>query len=87
MGKRFGFPDTDEAVAELSLAEIESEISRSALGHKIGGSSLGRKSFFKPCLSALHPQGTGTTSAGFYVGLMQLIFEGSRDPGRRWKIA
>ena len=47
MGKRFGFPDTDEAVAELSLAEIESEISRCALGHKIGGSSLGRKSFFK----------------------------------------
>ena len=37
MGKRSGVPDTDEAVAELRLAELEAEINRCALGYKIGG--------------------------------------------------
>jgi hypothetical protein len=47
MGKRSGVPDTDEAVAKLSFAELEAEISRCALGYQTGGSSQGRKSFSK----------------------------------------
>jgi len=50
MGKRSGVPDTDEAVAELRLAELEAEINRCALGYKIGGTSQGRKAFFKRLL-------------------------------------
>ena len=47
MGKRSGVPDTDEAIAALSLAQLNAEIERCALGLSISGTSQGRKAFFK----------------------------------------
>lgn len=47
MGKRSSMPDTDEAVAALSLAQLNAEIERCTLGLTISGTSQGRKAFFK----------------------------------------
>jgi hypothetical protein len=47
MGKRSGVPETEEAVAKLSLAELHAEIARCLWGAENGGTSQGRKAFFK----------------------------------------
>lgn len=46
MRKRSRVPDTDEAVAALSITELNAEITRCAFGFRISGSQ-GRKAFFK----------------------------------------
>jgi hypothetical protein len=47
MGKRSGVPDTEEAVSKLTLEEPKAEIQRFLKGFEQGGTSQGRKSFFK----------------------------------------
>ena len=47
MGRRSGVAETEEEVAKLSLDELNVEIERCLQGFEYGGSSQGRKSFFK----------------------------------------
>jgi hypothetical protein len=47
MGKRSGYPDSDEDYSKLSLAEFEAEISRCLWGYENGGTSQARKAFFQ----------------------------------------
>jgi hypothetical protein len=47
MRKRSRIPDTDEAVAALSITELNAEINRWAFGFRTSGTSQGRKAFFK----------------------------------------
>jgi len=47
MGKRSGVAETEDDVAKLTLAEINKEIERCENGANSGGTSQGRKSFFK----------------------------------------
>jgi hypothetical protein len=46
MGKRSGFPGTNEDVAKLTLAQLNAEIHRSTVGFNTSGGE-GRKAFFK----------------------------------------
>ena len=45
--RRSGVADTDADAAQMSHAEFESEIERCKWGFENGGSSQGRKAFFK----------------------------------------
>jgi hypothetical protein len=47
MGRRSGVADTEEEVARMSLDQVNAEIERCLHGFEYGGSSQGRKSFFK----------------------------------------
>ena len=47
MGKRSGVAETEEEVAKLGLDELNLEIERCVKGAEHGGSSQGRKAFFK----------------------------------------
>ena len=47
MGKRSGVPETEGEVAKLPLATLNAEINRCLDGFVHGGTSQGRKSFFK----------------------------------------
>jgi hypothetical protein len=47
MGRRSGVAETEEDVAKLSLDELSIEIERCLQGFEHGGSSQGRKAFFK----------------------------------------
>ena len=47
MGKRSGVADSDDELAELTLAQINQDIERCAYWAEASGSSQGRKSFFK----------------------------------------
>ena len=47
MGKRSGTVDTEDAVAALSVAELNGEIARCDLGARLAGTSVGRKAFLK----------------------------------------
>ena len=47
MGRRSGIAETEEEVAKLTLDELNVEIERCLQGCEYGGSSQGRKSFFK----------------------------------------
>lgn len=51
MGKRSDFPENAEGVVNMSLAAMNAEIQRCWLGYETGGSSQGRKSFFKRLVS------------------------------------
>jgi hypothetical protein len=44
---RSGIADTEEEVAALSIAELNAEIDRCLSGYETGGTSQGRKAFFK----------------------------------------
>lgn len=45
--RRSGVADTEAEAAEMSQAEFESEIQRCNWGYENGGTSQGRKAFFK----------------------------------------
>ena len=47
MGRRSGVAETEEDVAKMSLEELNVEIGRCLQGFEYGGSSQGRKGFFK----------------------------------------
>ena len=47
MGRRSGVAETEEEAAKLSLDQLDAEIDRCLGGFEYGGSSQGRKSFFK----------------------------------------
>jgi hypothetical protein len=47
MGRRSGVAETEEEVAKLSIDQLNVEIERCLQGFDYGGSSQGRKSFFK----------------------------------------
>ena len=47
MGERSAVADTEEQVAALSLPELNSQIAHALWGYENGGSSQGRKAFFK----------------------------------------
>ena len=47
MGKRSGVAETEEEVAKLPLDKLNVEIERCLQGAERGGSSQGRKAFFK----------------------------------------
>jgi hypothetical protein len=47
MGKRSGVPDKEEDVAKLTIVELNTEIQRCLSGAEKGGTSQGRKAFFK----------------------------------------
>jgi hypothetical protein len=47
MGKRSGVAETEEEVAKLTLDSLNVEIERCLRGAEHGGSSQGRKAFFK----------------------------------------
>jgi hypothetical protein len=47
MGKRSGVADSGEYLAKLTLDQINHDIERCAYWAEAGGSSQGRKSFFK----------------------------------------
>lgn len=47
MGKRSGVPDSKEDVAKLTLLELNAEIRRCLWGAENGGTSQGRKAYFK----------------------------------------
>jgi hypothetical protein len=45
--RRSGVAETDAEAAEMSEQEFESEIARCKFGYENGGTSQGRKSYFK----------------------------------------
>jgi hypothetical protein len=47
MGRRSGVAETEQEVAKLALNELNVEIGRCVKGFEQGGSSQGRKAFFK----------------------------------------
>jgi hypothetical protein len=47
MGKRSGVAETGDEIAKLSLSELNTEIARMLWGYENGGTSQGRKSYFK----------------------------------------
>jgi hypothetical protein len=47
MGKRAAVPTTDEEIEALSLEQLNAEIGRALIGYETGGTSQGRKAFFK----------------------------------------
>jgi hypothetical protein len=47
MGKRSGVPETSEELSRLSLDQLNAEVRRCLRGYEHGGSSQGRKAFFK----------------------------------------
>ncbi len=47
MGRRSGVAETEQEVAKLSLGELNVEIERCVQGFEHGGTTQGRKSFFK----------------------------------------
>jgi hypothetical protein len=47
MGKRSGVADTEHDVSALPLSELNAEIARALWGYENGGTSQGRKAFFK----------------------------------------
>jgi hypothetical protein len=47
MGKRSGYAESSADVAALTLAELNAEIQRCLFGYERGGTSQGRKAFFK----------------------------------------
>jgi hypothetical protein len=47
MGKRSGVPDSKEEIAKLTIFELNTEIQRCLWGAEHGGTSQGRKAFFK----------------------------------------
>ena len=47
MGRRSGVAETEKDVAKLSLDKLNVEIKRCLQGFEYGGSSQGRKAFFK----------------------------------------
>ncbi len=47
MSKRSGVPETEKELAELSLESLNKEIERCQKGSEQGGTSQGRKAFFK----------------------------------------
>lgn len=47
MGTRSGYPENDADLEELTLAKLNAEIQRSLFGYQRGGTSQGRKAFFK----------------------------------------
>jgi hypothetical protein len=47
MGKRSGVPDTEEELGRLSAIDLNKEIERCLRGFERGGTSQGRKAFFK----------------------------------------
>jgi hypothetical protein len=47
VGKRSGVPRIDKAVSEMSLADLNADIQRCLWGAENGGTSQGRKAFFK----------------------------------------
>jgi hypothetical protein len=64
MGRRSGVAETEEDVAKLSLDELNEEIGRCLQGFEYGGTSQGRKAFFKRLVWLVAPgllsrRGTG----------------------------
>ena len=47
MGKRSGVAETEQDVAKLDIDELNVEIERCVQGFEQGGTSQGRKAFFK----------------------------------------
>lgn len=47
MGKRASVLTTDEEIEALSLEQLNAQIARALWGYENGGSSQGRKAFFK----------------------------------------
>lgn len=47
MGKRSGVAETGDEIANMTLPELNAEIARMLWGYENGGTSQGRKSFFK----------------------------------------
>ena len=70
MRKRAAVPTTDKEIEALSLQQLNAEISRALLGYEIGGTSQGRKAFFKRLVwlenhrEALHGIGAKRRSFG-----------------------
>lgn len=47
MGKRSGYAEDGDDVAAMTLLQLNAEIQRCLLGYEQGGTSQGRKAFFK----------------------------------------
>jgi hypothetical protein len=47
MGKRSGYPETEEDLKALTLAQINHLIANARWGYEKGGTAQGRKAFFK----------------------------------------